>query len=325
MPQQASSIDPAHVPPPSGAAGRRRVHVLRTMIVLAAGTALLFAAILYQRDSRTTTQAEEWARRYLASIAHLVVHDGALPLNLAPAAPTAGQPGVVGMSWLERGVSIGQVKGLLSEPQAQPVSDHWQQTLEQFSQALLAFNQRKAEAELNDLLASYPFELVRSRVLQPLVERLLGLWRERPDGELLQQVWLGWLHTRFARHLIEQEKGVPVTLGSWGQVGPLDLVWAAYELIGQGHEVQLLGAVEPRHASLLEGRAVTPWLVLLGAGLGKPVLAAGWPAGTRFFGELGRLYDDEWLKAHGWQASLAEVMADMPAAAGAGGRGRKKS
>ncbi|MCV3274666.1 MerR family transcriptional regulator [Aeromonas hydrophila] len=229
------------------------------------------------------------------------------------------------LSWLERGVSIGQVKGLLSEPQAQPVSDHWQQTLEQFSQALLAFNQRKAEAELNDLLASYPFELVRSRVLQPLVERLLGLWRERPDGELLQQVWLGWLHTRFARHLIEQEKGMPVTLASWGQVGPLDLVWAAYELIGQGHEVQLLGAVEPRHASLLEGRAVTPWLVLLGAGLGKQELAAVWPAGTRFFGELGHLYDDEWLKAHGWQASLAELMVDAPAAAGAGGRGRKKS
>ncbi|WP_421168905.1 MerR family transcriptional regulator [Aeromonas dhakensis] len=229
------------------------------------------------------------------------------------------------LSWLERGVSIGQVKGLLSEPQAQPVSEHWQQTLEQFSQALLAFNQRKAEAELNDLLASYPFELVRSRVLQPLVERLLGLWRERPDGELLQQVWLGWLHTRFARHLIEQEKGVPVTLASWGQVGPLDLVWAAYELIGQGHEVQLLGAVEPRHASLLEGRAVTPWLVLLGAGLGKQDLAAGWPTGTRFFGELGRLYDGEWLQAHGWQAGLAEAMADMPAAVGAGGRGRKKS
>ena len=229
------------------------------------------------------------------------------------------------LSWLERGVSIGQVKGLLSEPHAEPVSDHWQQTLEQFSQALLAFNQRKAEAELNDLLASYPFELVRSRVLQPLVERLLGLWRERPDGELLQQVWLGWLHTRFARHLIEQEKGVPITLASWGQVGPLDLVWAAYELIGQGYEVQLLGAVEPRHASLLEGRAVTPWLVLLGAGLGKQELAADWPAGTRLFGELGRLYDSEWLNTHGWQASLAELMVDVTAAAGTSGRGRKKS
>ena len=229
------------------------------------------------------------------------------------------------LSWLERGVSIGQVKGLLSEPQSQPVSDHWQQTLEQFSQALLVFNQRKAEAELNDLLASYPFELVRSRVLQPLVERLLGLWRERPDGELLQQVWLGWLHTRFARHLIEQEKGLPVTLASWGQVGPLDLVWAAYELIGQGYEVQLLGAVEPRHVALLEGRAATPWLVLLGAGLGKPALAADWPAGTRLFGELGRLYDGDWLAVHGWRATLAEVMADKPAARGLSGRGGKKS
>ena len=27
--------------------------------------------------------------------------------------------------------------------------------------------------------------------------QLLGLWRERPDGALLQQVWLGWLQTRF--------------------------------------------------------------------------------------------------------------------------------
>ena len=224
------------------------------------------------------------------------------------------------LSWLERGVSIGQVKGLLSEPHPQPVSDHWQQTLEQFDQALLAFNQRKAEALLGDLLASYPFELVRSRVLQPLVEQLLGLWRERPDGELLQQVWLGWLHTRFARHLIEQEKGVPVTLASWGQVGPLDLVWAAYELIGQGYEVQLLGAVEPRHATLLAGRAATPWLVLLGAGLGKQELAAGWPAGTCLFGELGRLYDADWLSQHGWRASLAERMAQQSA-----GRGRKRS
>ena len=229
------------------------------------------------------------------------------------------------LSWLERGVSIGQVKGLLSEPQTQLVSDHWQQTLEQISQAVLGFNQRKVEAQLNELLASYPFELVRSRVLQPLVEQLLGLWRERPDGELLQQVWLGWLHTRFARHLIEQEKGLPVTLASWGQVGPLDLVWAAYELIGQGHEVQLLGAVEPCHVALLEGRAATPWLVLLGAGLGKPALAADWPAGTRLFGELGRLYDAEWLAAHGWRATLAEVMADKPAARGLSGRGSKKS
>ncbi|MDM5130519.1 MerR family transcriptional regulator [Aeromonas piscicola] len=227
------------------------------------------------------------------------------------------------LSWLERGVSIGQVKGLLSEPQSQLVSDHWQQTLEQLCQSVLALNQRKVEAQLNDLLASYPFELVRSRVLQPLVEQLLGLWRERPDGELLQQVWLGWLHTRFARHLIEQEKGTPITLASWGQVGPLDLVWSAYELIGLGYEVQLLGAVEPRHLALLEGRATTPWLLLLGAGLGKPDLATGWPAGTRLFGELGSLYDADWLRAHGWQPTLAEVGLDKPAARGGAVRGSK--
>ena len=159
------------------------------------------------------------------------------------------------LSWLERGVSIGQVKGLLSDPYSLPGGDHWQQSFESFCQAVLAINQRKVEATLNELLASYPFELVRSRLLQPLVELLLGLWRERPDGALLQQVWLGWLQTRFARHLIEQEKGEPVTLASWGQVGPPDLIWWGYELVNQGHEVQLLGAVDGKHGLSLEGRA----------------------------------------------------------------------
>ena len=214
------------------------------------------------------------------------------------------------LSWLERGVSIGQVKGLLSTSQSQPVSDHWQQTLEQFSLALLAFNQRKVEAELNDLLASYPFELVRSRVLQPLLERLLGLWRERPDGELLQRFWLTWLQARFGRHLIEQEKGTPISLASWGQVGPLDLLWYAYALINQGHEVHLIGACDPRGAALLTGRVPAPWLVLLGAGLGKQDLAVGWPTGTRLFGALGRLYDPEWLATQGWQPEVPRLLAD---------------
>lgn len=209
------------------------------------------------------------------------------------------------LSWLERGVSIGQVKGLLSDPYSLPGDDHWRQSFELLGQAVLGFNQRRVEATLNELLASYPFELVRSRLLQPLVELLLGLWRERPDGALLQQVWLGWLQTRFARHLIEQEKGEAVTLASWGQVGPLDLIWCGYELVSQGYEVQLLGAVDPKQALLLEGRVASPWLVLLGAGLGKPDLSADWPAGSCLFGELGRLYDPDWLAARGWQPSLA--------------------
>ncbi|MGY3943932.1 MerR family transcriptional regulator [Aeromonas tecta] len=208
------------------------------------------------------------------------------------------------LSWLERGVSIGQVKGLLSEPQPQLPSDHWQQTLEQLCQAVLAFNRRKAESMLQDLLTSYPFELVRGRVLQPLLDQLLGLWRERPDGELLQGFWLSWLQAHFGRHLIEQEKGVPVCLASWGQVGPLDLHWYAYELINLGHEVHLLGACDPRGAALLAGRVPERWLVLLGAGLGKQELASHWPEGTRLFGPLGTLYDDTWLAQQAWSPSL---------------------
>ncbi|MBP8268977.1 MAG: MerR family transcriptional regulator, partial [Aeromonas sp.] len=101
--------------------------------------------------------------------------------------------------------------------------------------------------------------------------------------------------------------------------------WAAYELIGQGYEVQLLGAVGPRHATLLEGRATPPWLILLGAGLGKQDQAAEWPEGTRFFGELGRLYDEPWRRARNWHATLAEVSATPRTAKAKGKGGRTPS
>lgn len=227
------------------------------------------------------------------------------------------------LSWLERGVSIGQVRGLLSEPASPLASDHWQQSLAQCGEAMLAFRQHKMEALLGELLTSYPFELVRGRVLQPLLDQLLGLWRERPDGALLQRFWLGWLQAYFGRHLVEQEKGSPVSLASWGQVGPLDLLWHAYELISQGHEVLLVGPCDPRGAALLEGRVPTPWLVLLGAGLGKGELAERWPASTRLFGPLGSLYEPAWLADQAWSPTLSALLTARPeGAAKRGGKGK---
>ncbi|MGY6038200.1 MerR family transcriptional regulator [Aeromonas sp. AE23HZ002T15] len=224
------------------------------------------------------------------------------------------------LSWLERGVSIGQVKGLLSEPHRPLAGDHWLQTLQQCGEIMLAFNQRKAEAQLQDLLSSYPFELVRERVLQPLQAQLLGLWRERPDGEWLQRYWLGWLQAHFARHLIEQEKGTPICLASWGQVGPLDLLWYAYELINQGYEVQLIGPCDPRGATLLAGRVPDDWRVLLGVGLGKGELAEPWPASCQLFGPLGTLYEPDWLFAHSWSPTLRPLAGPD---SGRGERGRQ--
>ncbi|MGL6349704.1 MAG: hypothetical protein ACRC2U_07660, partial [Aeromonas sp.] len=83
----------------------------------------------------------------------------------------------------------------------------------------------------------------------------------------------------------------------------------AYELIGQGYEVQLLGAVEPKQAAMLAGRVVSPWLVLLGAGLSKQALTIPWPHGTYVFGELGALYDAKWLAVQQWQPTLADWLA----------------
>jgi MerR family transcriptional regulator, light-induced transcriptional regulator len=236
------------------------------------------------------------------------------------------------LSWLERGVSIGQVKGLLGDSQSVAPSDHWQQSQESLWQLLLDLKTRQLEQGLNDLIASYPFDLVRSQLLEPVLDRLMAM-TDRPDADLLRHHWLDWLAHYFGRHLVGQGKGRPLTLASWGKVGPLELLWHAYELINQGYEVQLIGPCDPRLAQLLAGRSHDNWLVLMGAAIPRGELTTPWPVGTQAMGPLGRLYPEppqiDALQALAWQPSLADWLAmqpnPVPAGRGSGGQSRGKS
>lgn len=232
------------------------------------------------------------------------------------------------LSWLERGVSIGQVKGLLGDSQSVAPSDHWQQSQESVWLLLLALKSRQLEQGLNELIASYPFELVRSQLLEPVLDRLMAM-ADRPDAELLRHHWLDWFAHYFGRHLLGQEKGLPLTLASWGKVGPLELLWHAYELVNQGYEVQLIGPCDPKLAQLLVGRSHDNWLVLMGAAIPKGELMTPWPVGTQAMGPLGRLYPEPSqiaaLQALHWQPSLADWLASQPEPAQARSRGQGQS
>lgn len=201
------------------------------------------------------------------------------------------------LSWLELGVSIGQVPQLLQQPASEAASlstqsgTHWDDWISRLDQALIDLSQRKLESLLGELLASYPLALIRRQVLTPWVARWSAL-RERADGGALLAFASAWAETFFARRLIEQNKGRPLVLAGWGNFPPLALALDALAAMQAGYQVLCLPLLSPAQARLLAPRWQGPLLVLTGAGLSASERGGEWPAGTVLLGELAALYDD---------------------------------
>jgi len=195
------------------------------------------------------------------------------------------------LAWLELGVSIGQVRSLLTQaaPSQTAAADHWQRRVDELDEALLALNQRRIESLLAELTASYPLALLRRQVLTPWLERL-AQHQARPDGAALHAFALQFLELYFGRRLVAQDKGRPLTLAGAGRLPALALVLTALEAREAGFAVTLLPQLSQREARLLVPRLPGPLLVLVGAGLSAE-LGDAWPDGTVLLGELAHLYD----------------------------------
>lgn len=201
------------------------------------------------------------------------------------------------LAWLELGVSIGQVRSLLEQetPPDALAGDHWQARVEALDAALLALNQRRLESLLGELTASYPLPLLRRQVLGPWLARL-AQHQARPDGAALHAFALHFLEIYFARRLIAQDKGQPLTLAGAGRLPPLELALAAMVTREAGFSVTVLPQLSVREARLLAPRLSGPLLVLVGAGLSGE-LGEPWPEGTVLLGELAHLYPGQLLGA----------------------------
>ncbi|HDZ55926.1 MAG TPA: MerR family transcriptional regulator [Pseudomonas xinjiangensis] len=99
------------------------------------------------------------------------------------------------LSWLNRGVAVGQVKALLNSPSNTPVSEEdspWRATRAQFMDALLSFDTARFDQLYNQSMAAYPTATVCSQLLQPVLDQLQQRWQGQ-FGSHLEEVFI---HTR---------------------------------------------------------------------------------------------------------------------------------
>ncbi|WP_411186860.1 MerR family transcriptional regulator [Pseudomonas sp.] len=121
------------------------------------------------------------------------------------------------LTWLNRGVSVSQVKGLLRSNQPAPAeaSSQWEAKRQQLQEAICNLNERRLDDCFNSELALYPPHTLCQQLLLPLLEELELRWRNQFGAQAERVFFYSWLRSKLGARLYHnnrQASGAPLLL-----------------------------------------------------------------------------------------------------------------
>jgi DNA-binding transcriptional MerR regulator len=121
------------------------------------------------------------------------------------------------LSWLNRGVSVSQVKGLLrsNQPAFAEASSQWEAKRQQLQEAICNLNERRLDDCFNGELALYPPHTLCEQLLLPLLEELELRWRNQFGAQAERVFFYSWLRSKLGAriyHNNRQYNGAPLLL-----------------------------------------------------------------------------------------------------------------
>lgn len=216
------------------------------------------------------------------------------------------------LTWLNRGVAVGQVRELLeqSAPPETVVTGVW----DELRQAILQSVARQAERSLDDAFnraqSLYPPGVLCAQLLLPLLAELDRRWHDLPFGAQLEQVFFqSWLRSKLGARLYHDNRqygGAPLLLASQSGLALEPGLWLCAWLINAAgcpaqvldwavptsELVQAVDHIAPRALLLYSSQALTAplrhQLPRLVEACAIPLLLAG-PAATIHYDELQHL------------------------------------
>lgn len=200
------------------------------------------------------------------------------------------------LNWLDKGVSIGQVKSLLKNPSPQPDSDNWNNIQQELLTLAQELKINQLESLIKETSKLYPAEHWLRHIIEPWLIQLALL--ARPDQSLIEQTARRLLSSKIEK-MITQQSGARVALLQLGNISSLDAQLARYELQGLQCRCYDLGNIDPTQLALTTDRlSVQAYVLQLGSGL-----TASWftqkqtrlPENSFYCGELGLIY-----QGNGW-------------------------
>lgn len=121
------------------------------------------------------------------------------------------------LTWLNRGVSVSQVKQLLDHQHApQPsIENDWDQLRTTLQQAIASLSERRLDDTINQAMALYPPSTLCEQLLLPLLASLELRWQGQFGAQLERVFFYSWLRSKFGARLYHnnrQVNGAPLLL-----------------------------------------------------------------------------------------------------------------
>ncbi|TBU96324.1 MerR family transcriptional regulator [Phytopseudomonas dryadis] len=144
------------------------------------------------------------------------------------------------LAWLDRGVSVGQVKALLHAAPSLPADQaaQWQHKRERLKLAIDNLSERQLDEGFNAELSLYPPRVLCQHLLLPLFETLEQRWRQQPGAQTQRLFLHTWLRSKLGArvyHDNRQHQGPAVLLINLGPTPMAPALWLSAWLIGSAN------------------------------------------------------------------------------------------
>ncbi|WP_439863255.1 MerR family transcriptional regulator [Pseudomonas antarctica] len=121
------------------------------------------------------------------------------------------------LTWLNRGVAVSQVKGLLDSAQSSPdtAENEWQALRQHLVIAISELAERSVDDAFNQAMALYPPRTLCEQLLLPLLQELEQRWQGQFGAQMERVFFLSWLRSKFGAriyHNNRQLQGAPLLL-----------------------------------------------------------------------------------------------------------------
>ncbi len=134
------------------------------------------------------------------------------------------------LAWLDRGVAVSQVKGLLrsADRAGAEQGSQWDDRSQQMLEAVGQLSERCLDDCFNRELALYPPQTLCRQLLLPLLDTLEARWRGRFGGDLERVFFHSWLRSKLGARLYHnnrQHSGEPLLLINMSELAMAPGLW----------------------------------------------------------------------------------------------------
>lgn len=199
------------------------------------------------------------------------------------------------LTWLNRGVSVSQVKNLIDsrQPHTSAPGNDWQALRLNLMKSIAELAERRVDDVFNQAMSLYPPRTLCEQLLMPLLSELECRWQSQFGGQMERAFFYSWLRSKLGAriyHNNRQLNGAPMLLVNHSDLPLEPMLWLSAWLISSADcpvEVfdwplpngELALAVEylkPRAVLLYSSKALNPGqLSKLLSNVGCPMVLAG--------------------------------------------------